>query len=188
MAEGRLVYFMGPSGAGKDSLLDALRQHWPAHPALHWARRTINRMAAAGGEAHDSVSTEEFTRLRDSGALALHWEANGLAYGVQHTELQPLAQGHWVLVNGSRAYWTTALARYPGMVAVHITAHPDVLRSRLLARGRETAEQIEQRVQRAMALEIPPHATTVQVHNDTTLEAATRQLVQQLRAQPGWPA
>ena len=142
---------MGPSGAGKDSLLDWLRAHLPTPCPVHWAQRTISRSAMPGGEAHESVSPETFVALRHELAFALHWEANGLGYGVRHAQLAPLAQGHWVLLNGSRAYLPEALARFPDLVAVHITASPQVLRERILSRGRESPEQVEARVQRAMA-------------------------------------
>ena len=185
---GRLVYCMGPSGAGKDSLLDWLRQHLPASSAVHWARRTISRAATSGGEAHESVDDSTFAQLRDAQAFALHWDANGLHYGVRHTELEPLRQGHWVLVNGSRAYLPQALRQFPELVAVHITASPEVLRQRLTARGRETAEQIDARVQRAAAFQPPPRAAAVQVHNDNALDDAGRALLHALQQLPGWPA
>ena len=156
MTAGRLVYCMGPSGAGKDSLLDWLRAHLPTPCPVHWAQRTISRSAMPGGEAHESVSPETFVALRHELAFALHWEANGLGYGVRHAQLAPLAQGHWVLLNGSRAYLPEALARFPDLVAVHITASPQVLRERILSRGRESPEQVEARVQRAMAYTPPP--------------------------------
>lgn len=183
----KLLYFMGPSGAGKDSLLDWLRQHLPAGLPLQWARRTISRPAAPGGEAHESTTPNAHAALRAADAFALHWEANGLAYGVRHAELAPLAQGRWLLVNGSRAYLPEALARYPALVAVHITASPEVLRHRLQSRGRENADEVEQRVQRALRFLAPPGTAGIEVRNDTSLDAAGRQLLQALERLPGWP-
>ena len=174
MTTGRLVYCMGPSG--KDSLLGWLRTHLPQPCPVHWAQRTISRAATSGGEAHDSVSPQAFVALCSEHAFALHWQANGLGYGVRHAQLAPLAQGHWVLLNGSRAYLPAALARFPDLVAVHITASPQVLRERLLSRGRETREEVEARVQRALAYTPPPGAARLEVHNDSALENL-----------PGWP-
>ncbi|WP_298213796.1 phosphonate metabolism protein/1,5-bisphosphokinase (PRPP-forming) PhnN [Acidovorax sp.] len=184
----RLVYFMGPSGAGKDSLLDWLSAHLPAPCPVHWARRTISRMAIPGGEAHESVSPEVFAALRREQAFALHWEANGLGYGIRHAQLAPLAQDHWVLLNGSRAYLADALAQFPHLVAVHITASPQVLRERLLSRGRETPDAVEARVQRAMAFTLPPGTAHLEVHNNGTLNDAGQQLLHALGQLPGWPA
>ena len=187
MTTGRLIYCMGPSGAGKDSLLDWLRAHLPTPCPVHWAQRTISRSAMPGGEAHESVSPEAFAVLRHEQAFALHWDANGLGYGVRHAQLAPLAQGEWVLLNGSRAYLPDALVRFPDLVAVHITASPQVLHERLLARGRETREEVEARVQRALAYSPPPGAASLEVHNDGALGDAGQRLLNALENLPGWP-
>lgn len=187
MTTGRLVYCMGPSGAGKDSLLDWLRAHLPQPGPVHWAQRTISRAATSGGEAHEGVSPEAFSALCSEHAFALHWHANGLGYGLRHAQLAPLAQGHWVLLNGSRAYLPEALARFPDLVAVHITASPQVLRERLLSRGRETREEVEARVQRALAYTPPPGAASLEVHNDGALGDAGQRLLNALEKLPGWP-
>lgn len=181
---GRLLYFMGPSGAGKDSLLGWLRQHLPPVLPVQGARRTISRPATPDGEAHEAATSAEHAALRTAGAFALHWEANGLAYGVRHVEMEPLARGRWLLVNGSRANLPEALVRYPALVAVHITASPEVLPQRLQARGRENAHEVEQRAPRFLA---PPGTAGIEVRNDTSLDAAGRQLLQALERLPGWP-
>ena len=183
----RLIYCMGPSGAGKDSLLDWLRAHLPTPCPLHWAQRTITRAVVPGGEAHESVALDAFAALRSEQAFALHWEANGLGYGIRHAQLAPLAQGHWVLLNGSRAYLPEALARFPDLVAVHVTASPQVLRERLLSRGRETPAQVQARVQRALAFMPPPGTACVEIPNNGTLSDAGQQLLHALGQLPGWP-
>lgn len=184
----RLVYLMGPSGAGKDSLLDWLRAHLPEGAPVYCSQRTISRVVVPGGERHESVSPDTFARLCRSGAFALHWQANGLGYGIRQAQLAPLARGQSILVNGSRAYWGDAQARFPDLVGVHITASPQVLRERLLARGRETADMIEARVRRALAFTPPPGSASIEVHNDHTLDDAGRQLLRALQQLPGWPA
>lgn len=188
----RLVYVMGPSGAGKDSLLAWLRQHLPEHAALHWAQRTISRPptppSAPGTELHESVCPATFAALRDAQAFALHWDANGLGYGVRHTQLVPLQQGRWVVVNGSRAHLPHALAAYAHLLPVHITASPHVLRERLLSRGRETRFEVDARVRRAQAFLPPAGIARIEVHNDTELQDAGQQLLAALKKVPGWPA
>lgn len=184
---GGLVYFMGPSGAGKDSLLAWLRQQLPAHAPVHWARRTISRPPDPQGENHEDVSPEAHAALQAADGFALHWQANGLAYGVRRCELDALAQGRWLFVNGSRAYLPQALQRYPGLVAVHITASAEVLRARLLARGRETPTQVEARVQRALQFQAPAGMAGIEVRNDSRIDDAGRQLLEGLQRLPGWP-
>lgn len=172
----RLVYVMGPSGVGKDSVLGWLKAHAPADPVVHFARRTVTRPVDAGGEAHEALSVEAFEQQVQTNAFALHWRANGLRYGVRHGQLAPLRQGQWVLVNGSRGHLPQALRAYPDMTVVHITARPDTVRQRLLARGRETADEVEARLQRAQAFVAPPG--THGIANDGPLRDAGLALLQ----------
>jgi ribose 1,5-bisphosphokinase len=181
----RLVYLMGPSGAGKDSVLAWARERLDPGLPVHWARRTITRHPQAGGEAHEAVDEEHFHQLRERGALAMHWRANGLAYGLRHEELAPLAAGGWVLVNGSREHFAQAARDYPGLRGVHITARPEVLRQRLLARGRENAEAVAARLARATAFQ--PAEGVFQLFNDGELAQAGQALLDHLRGLPGWP-
>lgn len=143
----RLIYLMGPSGAGKDSLLQAARPLLEARGG-RIARRVITRSAEAVGEEAWSVTLEAFERLEEQGAFAMSWRANGLAYGIPRQIDDWLAAGHDVLVNGSRAYLPQARARYPDLLAVMLCVDSAVLRQRLLARGRESSAEIEARLAR----------------------------------------
>ncbi len=166
----RLVYVMGPSGVGKDSVLDWLKAHAPAKPVVHFARRTVTRPLHAGGEDHEALPVDCFEQQAQVDAFALHWQANGLRYGVRHGQLAPLQQGQWVLVNGSRGHLPQALSAYPEMTVVHITARPDTLRQRLTARGRETEVEVQARLQRALEFTAPPGAHCIA--NDGRLQEA----------------
>jgi len=53
------------------------------------------------------------------------------------------------VVNGSREYLTTAAQRYPELMPVWVEVSQEVLRTRLLTRGRESAEEIEKRLARS---------------------------------------
>lgn len=176
----RLVYVIGPSGAGKDSVLQGLRQTWPEAACAHWARRTITRDVQAGGEQHEAVDTDTFIRLAQGQAFAMHWKANGLSYGIRHAELQALRQGRWVFVNGSRAWLPTLLLQWPQATVVHIGASPDVLALRLAARGRESAEAVAARLARQVALDLPPGS--IRVENNGALADAVNALQQALQA------
>jgi ribose 1,5-bisphosphokinase len=78
----------------------------------------------------------------------LSWQANGLHYGIPSEIDEWLAQGFDVLVNGSRGYLAQARQRYPDLLAVLLTVSDQALRQRLLARGRESLDEIEARLQR----------------------------------------
>jgi len=170
-ATGRLIFLIGPSGSGKDSLIDAAREQLTA-AGVKIARRIITRSAEAKGEAAQGVTAQQFEAMRAQGAFAMHWQANGLSYGIaQHVD-QWLEAGSAVLVNGSRAYLAEARRRYPDLLAVLIDVKPQVLRQRLLARGRETPDEIEQRLARNAGLQAFDDPAVHVLDNSTTLEAA----------------
>lgn len=149
---GRLIYLMGPSGSGKDSLLNVVRERLVAGCQI--AQRVITRSAEAAGEDAIAVSQADFERQEADNAFAMSWRANGLAYGIPRQIDEWLAAGQDVLVNGSRAYLGQARRRYPGLIGIVLAVDDDVLRRRLLARGRETPEQIEQRLARNALFDI----------------------------------
>ena len=144
---GRLIYLIGPSGSGKDSLLDAARERL-AERGCRIVRRVITRSAEAVGEAALGVSAQQFAGMEAQGAFALSWHANGLSYGIPWEIDDWLAAGQDVLVNGSRGHLHNTRERYPDMLAVLLTVNPAVLRQRLLARGRESVAEIDQRLAR----------------------------------------
>lgn len=148
---GMLVLVVGPSGAGKDTLIDGVRQHFADDPRLHFVTRDITRPSDAGGEAHNPVSIEDFDRLEREGAYGLSWGAHDLRYGLPWTELRGLETGQIAIANGSRSVLDEARERFDRLAIISITAPEDVLRSRLQSRGRESADSIDRRVNRAAA-------------------------------------
>jgi ribose 1,5-bisphosphokinase len=181
-----LIYVMGPSGVGKDSLLNLLRaqlQGLQTPPALHFAQRTITRGLDNSNEDHEPVTFDEFARLQQAGAFALHWQAHGLHYGVRQEELT--GRSGWVVVNGSRAYVAQARALFPGLTVVHVSAPEAVVRARLTARQRETTAEVEARIQRSQSAGVAPEAGDLRVVNAGTLEAAAKALCELLQARTG---
>jgi ribose 1,5-bisphosphokinase len=145
--KGRLIYLIGPSGSGKDTVLDAARNALTER-GVRVAKRVITRSAEAVGESADAVSPEAFEALERRDAFAMSWRANGLAYGIPAQINHWLAAGDDVLVNGSRGYLPEARQRYPDLLVVLLSVKPEVLRQRLLKRNRESLEQIEARLAR----------------------------------------
>jgi len=168
MAEGRLFAVVGPSGAGKDTLLDALRDR---RSDLRMVRRAITRPEAAGGEDFEGVSVAEFERRREAGDFALWWGAHGLFYGIPKDVEDWLAAGEDVMFNGSRGVLAEAGARFPELHVLHVTASAPVLAERLATRGRESAEDIEARLRRA-DYALPEGLTVSVIRNDGALEDA----------------
>lgn len=143
---GRLIGVVGPSGVGKDTVMQAVAADWPG---LHLVRRVITRPEDAGGEDFEGVSADAFAQRAEAGAFALHWEAHGLRYGIPVEVGEMLADGGVAMVNLSRAVLTEAQARFPGFSVLSLTAAPEVLARRLTGRGRESADEIAQRLARA---------------------------------------
>lgn len=169
MAAGKLVCVVGPSGAGKDSVMAAARELLGADDRVVFARRVVTRPADAGGEDHLPVTAERFVVLRDSGALALHWEAHGIAYGIPAAIVDDLAAGRAVVANISRTAIAAARALHDAIV-VEITADAQTLARRLAGRGRETAQDIAHRLARAAAM--PTDADETIVNDGDLAEAA----------------
>jgi ribose 1,5-bisphosphokinase len=171
---GRLVMVVGPSGAGKDSVIDWARTRLAAAEVAHvrFARRTINRPEDAGGERHAGVDDATFERMRLAGAFALSWRANGHAYGIGIEIVEWLAAGQVVVVSGSRAGLRDAAVRFPGLEVVTITAPEALLRQRLLDRGRESPREVDARLQRARSVTVAPDLPGITIVNDRTLDEA----------------
>jgi phosphonate metabolism protein PhnN/1,5-bisphosphokinase (PRPP-forming) len=159
-----LVLVVGPSGAGKDTLLDAARRALADDPNFRFVRRVITRPTNAGGEDHEAVTEPEFARR----GFALQWRAHGLHYGIPTDIAFDLAAGRVVVANVSRSVIEEAAQRFPVRV-IEITAPPEVLAARLGARGRETATDVAARLARSVALQKNIPVDTVM--NDATVEA-----------------
>lgn len=178
---GRLFAVVGPSGAGKDTLLAAACAE---QPDLVLVRRVITRPETAGGEAFEGVSEAEFDARLAAGAFAIWWPAHGLRYGIPAGIDADLAAGRDVVFNGSRAALAEAAARYPGLRVLLITARPEVLAGRLAERGREDAADIEARLARA-AYVLPAGLRADVIENNGTVAQASNALLAALQPVSG---
>jgi len=177
-----LVLIVGPSGAGKDTLLDAARDALAGDPRVVFARRCITRPADAGGEAHEALDEAAFEARRAAGGFALWWRAHGLSYGIPVTVEAELAAGRMVIASVSRAVIAEAARRYAVRV-VEITAPPAVLASRLAKRRREDADGIAERLAREVAL--PDGVKIVRVMNDGSVAQGAARLLDAIGAGSG---
>jgi ribose 1,5-bisphosphokinase len=168
---GVLVLVVGPSGAGKDSLMRAARVRLTGDDRFAFIRRTVTRPSDPASEDVDSVSEREFAAREVEGRFALAWQAHGLRYGLPRAAVEnPLERGCCVVANVSRMIVDEARMRYPRVAVVLVTASPATLARRLAARGRETIEDIERRIARAdAALGGPVDAT---IRNDGAMADA----------------
>ncbi|TPG48104.1 phosphonate metabolism protein/1,5-bisphosphokinase (PRPP-forming) PhnN [Roseomonas nepalensis] len=180
---GVLVAVVGPSGAGKDTLMEAARAALARDDRVTFLQRTVTRPAEAGGEDHRPLSREAFLAERDAGGFALWWEAHGLLYGLPRAALEAaLASGRVAVANLSRRVLPEAAARHPLRV-LEITAPPAILAARLAARGRESAADVARRLSRRAPL--PAGLPVKTVVNDGSVAAGAEQVVRALRGRPG---
>jgi phosphonate metabolism protein PhnN/1,5-bisphosphokinase (PRPP-forming) len=155
-----LICVVGPSGAGKDTLLDAARIALADDPRFHFVRRVITRPAAAGGEAHEAVTKAQFAK-RD---FALQWQAHGLSYGIPAAAINDIPIS---VASISRTVIADAASRFPLRV-IEVTAPPEILAERLASRRRESPADIAERLARSVPL--PPSIAVDTVVNDGSLE------------------
>lgn len=167
---------VGPSGVGKDTLIDGARAALADDPAVVFVRRDITRPAEAGGEDHQPVSEAEFLRHEAAGDYALSWRAHGLCYGVPADILQDLAMGRRVVANVSRGVIDEARGRLGAVRVVSVSADPEQLAERLRQRGRESDAEIADRIARAQAYSIAGD-DVVELRNDSDRESGIAQLV-----------
>ncbi|ETX27746.1 phosphonate metabolism protein/1,5-bisphosphokinase (PRPP-forming) PhnN [Roseivivax isoporae] len=164
---GGVIAVVGPSGAGKDTLMAAAAAR---RPGIVLVRRVVTRAPGAGGEDIEALTPEAFEARVRAGDFALHWRAHGLRYGIPAAPLDAARAGRLVLFNGSRQALGEARERLPGLRAVLVTARPEVLAARLAARGREDPADIAARLARADA-GLPAGLPVAVVDNSGSVEA-----------------
>ncbi|MFS8035668.1 phosphonate metabolism protein/1,5-bisphosphokinase (PRPP-forming) PhnN [Xanthobacter sp. AM11] len=152
---GTLLLVVGPSGAGKDTLLDIARARFGTDGRVLFARRIVTRPAGAG-EAHGTLDADAFEALRVQGCFALAWRAHGLSYALGPEVGEKIAAGGVVVANGSRATLPEARERFARVRVVQVTAPVAVRAQRLAARGRERADDIAERLSRTPDVDVAP--------------------------------
>lgn len=179
---GHLVLVVGPSGAGKDTLIGAARAALGNDPGFVFPRRVVTREAVAALEDHDSVSAGEFAERERAGAFALSWTAHGLSYGLPASIAGDIESGRVVVCNASRAMVAAAQAKFAGTAVLLVDAAPQVRAARLAGRGRESAADIAARLAREVP-QIP--AGAMRIDNSGALETGVAEFVAALRAIAG---
>lgn len=157
MLTGRLIYLMGPSGAGKDTLIRFIdeRQELPIYLPKRFVTRPVNPNQP---EHHIALTPAEFANMLAAGEFSCHWRANGYDYGLGLDVTEALQKGLWVLINGSRAHYQRLPPKLQdAAVPVYLDVSAEVQLQRLLARGREQLDDIVARIARSnmLAAQLP---------------------------------
>ena len=175
---GVFVAVVGPSGAGKDTLIAEARTRLTGDPNILFVRRVVTR-PEGGNEDHDCIDAGGFATLREQGAFVLSWGAHGLYYGIPASARAAVEDGKVVVANLSRGALTDARAAFPALAIVNVTAPPQVLAARLAHRGRESGLEIERRLARSTPAAISGPAV-VTIDNSGALVTAVEALVDML--------
>ncbi len=177
------VAVVGPSGAGKDTLMSRAALHAGLDPRVHFARRIVTREALVASEDHESIDEAGFMRATAEGAFALTWSAHGLRYALPRSVTEDLGRGRVVVANLSRRSLADAVCVFGALWVLEVTARSDVLLDRLSARGRESRDTILDRLERQVTITLPPGAEGhLRIDNSDDIEVATERFVTGLNA------
>jgi len=169
---GALVLVVGPSGAGKDTIMRRVRDRLGPGSGIVFARRVVTR-AADAAEDNEVATDETFLEALGRGGFVLDWQAHGLRYGVPRQVCEELAQGRVVVVNVSRTVVDRARSTFDRVRIVLLTAPAEIRASRISARGRD-ADAAERLAREPLRLdELRPDLT---IDNAGTPEAAVDRL------------
>jgi ribose 1,5-bisphosphokinase len=145
---GRLVLVVGPSGAGKDTLIARARAACRDDATVVFPARVVTRPPSIF-EDNEFISPSAFEQAVTGGALAFWWNAHGHMYGIPLAIDSDIEAGRTVVCNVSRTVVDAVRERYANVVTVLVTAPREVLGARLAARDRGTDVSATDRMNRA---------------------------------------
>jgi len=177
---GRLILVVGPSGAGKDTLLGLAKAACTDDGSIVFPRRVITREASVS-EDNEEVSLGTFQEALARNEYAMHWEAHGHRYALSRAIDGEIRAGHTVVANVSRMVVAAMRQAYASILVVSITAPPNVLAERLAMRGRSSDGRIEHRLHRTM--DEAATAPDMTIVNISSAEYHARQLVRIIKGE-----
>jgi len=182
--QGCFVAVVGPSGSGKDTLINWLKPKLESEGRVIFVRRAVTRDADGATEDHDALDREAFAAEEEAGRYAVCWEAHGLRYGIPAGALHHVEKGGIAIANGSRRALGDIETVFGKLLVVSLTVDRDVLARRLAGRGRETAEDIANRLARSDEA-LPADCRRVEIDNTGPVEKAGDAFLKLLQSEFG---
>lgn len=173
-----LYFLVGPSGVGKDTVLEKLKKYdYGNKQAVLVAHRYITRPPVQDDENHVELTTADFNTRKDSDLFLFNWQSHGNQYGIGKEVTSWLDAGHDVVVNGSRNYLEEAHVIYPDLKVVWLTVSEDILRERLTQRGRESDQEIEDRIARTLMIDTSNTPSDKIIYNDQSADETVKDVI-----------
>jgi ribose 1,5-bisphosphokinase len=179
---GRLLLVVGPSGAGKDTLIAGARTACARDANVVFPRRVVTRPPSPA-EDHDALGADAFAQELARGAFALWWEAYGNRYAIPASIDLDIDRGRTAVCNVSRTIIKEARRRYSRVTVVLVTAPESVLQARLAHRERASDGDIGRRLARSGELSGGDRPDFV-IENVGPPDAGIRELLNVIRDPP----
>lgn len=146
-----LIVVSGPSGVGKDSLVERMQDRTCPFHFVVTATDRPPRRGEVHGEDYFFVSTAEFERMIEEDQLIEHAVVYGQYKGVPKQQVrEAMASGKDVVMRVDVQGAATIRERAPEAVLVFLSASSEEeLEARLRARGGDSTAQVERRIETA---------------------------------------
>lgn len=173
-----MLLVVGASGVGKDTLLSQAKEQLSGQSGFYFVRRYITRPPDANEENY-FIDPRAFDLLKAGGFFVTHWKAHGNCYGIPRSEIPlDVEPSSMVIMSVSRQVVPVMERQFSRVITINISAHPDILRQRLLSRGREDVRAIEKRLARRTALEAQ---CLINFDNSIPLDIASERFIMMLK-------
>ena len=181
--KGNLIVYSGPSGVGKGTILKPLL--YPEGELVLSVSATTRapRVGEMDGREYHFVSRDKFIEMIGSGDMLEYAEYNGNFYGTPKSFVErqrELGRDVVLEIETKGAFQVKKLCPDAVMIFIMPPSYAE-LKSRLVNRGTETAEQISGRLSAALGeIRLAEDYDFVIVNNN--LEDARRQLMQAIKS------
>ncbi len=166
----KIVLIVGASGVGKDSLLKIIKSRIDAN----FVKRYITRIPDEN-ESNYFIDEEAFSILKNNNYFVSSWYAHGNSYAIAHNQIKNGLN----IISISRNAIKDFEKIFQDVITINITVPKETLRERLKKRGRETFEEIENRLNRS-SIEIYAK-DLVEFENLNDLETSSKKLIEILK-------